>query len=456
MKTLNAAQQQALAAAANHNSFSFFLDMRVGKTLTAIRFMQERQATASRASRILVSCPPEAVSSWLRELTEEDESFADVSNMGAAAGQFAAASKARWFIVNSQSLLPRSKQIADPLHLQHWDGAIVDESHGIANPRAKVTKLFIKHLSKAACKLCLSGLPAPEHDVQYVTQQLFLHGGCMGQKSFWHWRAANMHQAGFDWAFNRGARERLLAEVARTSIVISRKAAGMQQHPARRVVEVEPPAKAKAAIKRLREEWAVKVRGKDKWLDNGLELVTVEQAMADGFHPACPNKIKPLAVASLICNDFKGKRVVVWFNRNDAMIPVAEMLEQHGVSFTAVSGIICDKIEKRARLSAFEFGSVGPRVLLAQIASASTGCNLAGCDAAIFASHTWSRSKRAQAEDRIFDQRKRDPPVVIDVVAKGTVDEDCIEAQAGKRAGSKASLLLIAKKALQRLKKEQP
>lgn len=447
MRTLNASQLKALEASQGHKSFAFYLDMRIGKTLAAIKFMER-----AGARKILVSCPPEAVGSWCSELAGDEQSYIDLSSGGAKAFAYSSASSATWHVANSQTILPRSKT-GTHLHELHWDAVVVDESHGISNPRAKITKLFLKHLSKAEWKLCLSGLPAPERDIQYVAQLLFLHGSCMGKKSFWHWRAAYMHPAGFSWEFNSGARERLLDEVSKSSIVISRTDAGMVAEPVRRTIVVKQSTPLKTALTKLHCEWAVGSKDDERWLDNGLQLATEEQAMADGFHSSCFHNLKARAVADLVCGEFKRKRVVCWFNRNDAIDLVsAALVKRKMLDFIIVSGRHCTAEEKQKVLRGFSWGERGWRVLLVQIASASTGCNLAAADAAIIVSHTWSRSKRSQLEDRIIDQRKRDPPEIVDIVVAGTSDEDAVQSLRTKKRGCKSSLEWIAKRAIARSK----
>ena len=80
------------------------------------------------------------------------------------------------------------------------------------------------------------------------------------------------------------------------------------------------------------------------------------------------------------------------------------------------------------------------RVLVLQQATAQTGVDLSAADTAIYFSTPPGQMARVQTEDRILSLKKSSPLLYVDLVVKGSVDEDVMELLAEKKALSDLSL----------------
>lgn len=180
IRTLMPHQQNAAAWAEDKDAIALFMEMRLGKTLVAIRWVQKK-----KLEKILVCCPLSTIESWERELALEGEKL--VKLVGTAAKRAKALTDnpdARWYAINYEGLAERghktysgkSKAVPSPYATLPWECVIVDESTRIRNARAQITKVFLDHLSGARCRALLTGLPNPEGPEDLVTQFLFLHG----------------------------------------------------------------------------------------------------------------------------------------------------------------------------------------------------------------------------------------------------------------------------------------
>lgn len=75
----------------------------------------------------------------------------------------------------------------------------------------------------------------------------------------------------------------------------------------------------------------------------------------------------------------------------------------------------------------------GVQVIVAQIDKLCSSHNLQACDYNFIFSHTWSYIKRSQLEDRSHRMGRENGVQYIDLVCRGTIDEEIMEAMAEKR-----------------------
>lgn len=138
MITLKPHQEEAVRRALQHDGFLLAMEMRTGKTYTALTIADRR-----RAERVLITCPDIAKKVWVKAI--QDMGLEDA---------------AEWLILSLDEIHARRKQLrkwfCDKTSLTMM---IVDESQRIKNRRSKRSKA-IRYVSVAATyKLALTGTP---------------------------------------------------------------------------------------------------------------------------------------------------------------------------------------------------------------------------------------------------------------------------------------------------------
>ena len=193
------------------------MEMRLGKTLTAIRYVKNHLLFPC-----LVISPYQVINEWFNQLKDDEENHI-ISVIGTRQQRIELLnSDARWFLSNYESA---SKLQLHAIH--HWKAVICDESVRIANPKAKITVYMLNNFKNVKCKIVLCGNPAPESELQLTTQFIFCYGNFMGYRNYWGLRAREYVSVGYEWRAKPEFKTRLLEYVKRKAFVLSRKDAGM-------------------------------------------------------------------------------------------------------------------------------------------------------------------------------------------------------------------------------------
>ena len=220
-------QQNALSWAGTRSGIALFMEMRLGKTLVAIRW-----ANQFGLEKILVVCFLSCIYVWQEELACEGCSSTILAGSWKEKLEIMNEQDTFWYIANYESLYvdrrpkkPRPSKIA----LAPWDGVILDESTGIKNPRTIRTKMCRKYFKTTPYKGILTGLPNPEGPMDYFEQQAFVYGQFMKCKTYWQFRHKYFHlgYSDYDWVPNKKTLSAIKKEVNKNSFVLTRKQAGM-------------------------------------------------------------------------------------------------------------------------------------------------------------------------------------------------------------------------------------
>lgn len=207
MKKLREYQKEALKFGRSRRHFGLFHSMRLGKTLTTIRIIK----TYPEADRVkvLVVAPFSAWSGWCSDLAEECVKV--VPLIGSSANRMKILDgPGTWFLTNYESHIGIGKKLASI----PWDVVVLDESDSIKNPKAKVSKFYTSNFRGAKHRIILTGTPAPESDMNYYSQLMFLDSGAFPQKNWYYWRSDWCSLNGFKWVLKSKMRTALLSTVA--------------------------------------------------------------------------------------------------------------------------------------------------------------------------------------------------------------------------------------------------
>ena len=422
MRPLFPHQEEALTWATPRAQVALFMEMRLGKTAVAIRWVEQKKAWP-----VLVVAPLTVLAAWERELLlegiprEEVVNFREMPKEGLGS--------ARWCLVNYEQV--RAKPVL--LYLR-WQAIVLDESTRIRNPQAQTTKVLTKQTEHIPNRLILSGLPAPEGSMDYFSQMQFLLGKFMGHYNFWSWRNY-FFQKGYtewDWIPARGSLERIKTAVREHAVVMTRKQVGIGSPKIYETRTVEQTPGQSKIYRKVEKEFALQMPDGSEKLTNWVIVQLRWMArIAGGYgvnergeHIATYSEAKTNELVALLQGDLKGERVVVWFRFNCEINRVSERLGTY-FSHGQITGETPP--EQRKKLAQqFQAGQV--QVLLCQVKCAKFGSDLSGASTAIYYSNSYDYEDRAQSEDRIIHPAKKEPLLYLDLVTKDTVDEDVVKA----------------------------
>lgn len=440
LRTPSPAQQKGLAYALPKARIALFMQMRLGKTLVAIRWARHH-----RLDRVLVVAPNDTLDQLRAELILEGVAPTDILILaGSKIQKYWQASEVDtgWVLVNYEAIttVKRRKGTStvrditgrDILRLP-WNGIILDESTKIRSPKAATTKTFLGFTGHIPYRCIMSGLPNPMGELDFFTQMAFLHGDFLGYSNFWIYREKLYFPdaMGWDWKPKKGTSEVVRQETHRRAFFLSRKDAGVDKATVRerRVVEMTPAQRRMyVSIEKdfsFKDEETIWAPVRQTWLAR----------VAGGFSPdkddpKCLSMAKAHVIKDLLENDLKQEQLVIWFRFNQELDMMAQFLRKMKIGLHTVKGGTSAKVDRDAPTNyqkGVDFQSGKVQVILMQQRMGRYGWDLSASDTAIYYSNTYDWEMRAQSQDRILNVRKNSKLLLIDLMTKGTIDEDAVE-----------------------------
>lgn len=429
LRTLYSYQREVLQWALPRRHIALFLEMRLGKTIIALRWSKRF------SGNILIVCPLSVVDTWINEMEKED-----ICPINLAEHPKLISSVSRYHIINYEKLITRGSTLPSLNMITcpkiPWEVVMLDESTRIKNPKAKITKACCRYFANVKHKAILSGLPNPESEMDYVEQLRFLYGRFLGCKTYWQFRHTyyNAPSWGWKWTPRMGTIKRIKRYLKVNTCVLTREEVGM----------------ANKKINQLRTVILSRVSRKvydemEKNLEYGelsTKIIPVamnylsqiaggrpkDRKLANGIH----NR-KITEVLQIVLNELPHERIVIWFRFNKELKAMQQYLKMYKVRCRRITGDTpLDVREKRRRM----FHKNRIRVLLLQIKCAKFGTDLSCADSQIYFSNSWSYEDRAQSIERLEHPERTKSIGIIDIVAKDTVDEDVLEVLNHKKARS--------------------
>jgi SNF2 family DNA or RNA helicase len=401
------------------------------KTMPCIRRIQMYPDFA----RALIVAPNSALGTWEDELYLEGED--DVVYLQGTRRQRLELLQEdhRWCLINKEGWLALP-EIADV----DWDVVVLDESTFIRNPKAKVTRFFLVNFRNVPHRWLLTGLPNPTGPLDYWCQLAFLDGGAFGCRSYWQFRAKYFlhNEAGYDWEPDQGVEKQIDRVVGRRAFVMQRRDAGIFMKKVRERRRLEFPADLHKAYRTAERDFVLELNGETRQttLYSMVRWQWMRQ-MCGGYverELVWPGKINELK--ELLVNELGAEQVVVWFTYNHELYGAAERLGRDVVVRTMTGAT--PVTQRRQDIRDFDKGLF--RVFLIQMGCAQSGMKLSAADTAIYYSTLASLEARAQSEDRVLQIGKESPILILDLVVKGTVDEDMTDLLSTRRWQSQRAL----------------
>jgi SNF2 family DNA or RNA helicase len=333
----------------------------------------------------------------------------------------------RWHLCTYQALA-RDPSIVN----EDWDVVILDESTMIKNPRNKTSKLVVRRLSRTRNRAILTGCIDPEDITDVWAQMAFVMGGkWMGHANYWKWRQHHKYQAGFSWVFKPGHELKVREQLAQDAHVVTRKSAGVGNEKVYSVRSAPMDPECERYHKQIVKTWKSDLRE----AKHSVSTATWLHRLAGGHTPE--DKELPCwkvdEVVNLVTGELAGEQFVVWFAFSLEMRRVFRALKAAGVSSYFVQGQTPLE-QRRSRRLGFERKE--RRGMLIQGRCGKFGYDLSASSVAIYYSNPWSGETRRQSEDRIESLSKCEPLLIIDLISKGSVDEDVLASLKEKHESS--------------------
>ena len=406
---------------------ALFLDMRLGKTLICIRrCLTYKPLSAENGLKFLIVAPNSAIGSWEDDLAEEGVKYC----------RLLGTSKQRWDLM-SQALTCKDamfiltnresyRSIGDYFLRWTWDAVVLDESHFVKNPKAKVTKFYLKYFRTVPHRWILTGTPSPESDTEWFCQMAFLYDSFMGCDSFWHWRAKYLRPgySGHGWIPKKGVTVSIQRALADKAIIMRRKDVGMDvpRTTMTRTIQLQP--KIRKAYKKLENEFILEIEGKEiadtMWAGAKFQLLrqvcSGRLTTGEDIHNG-----KRKEILELITNNLKNDPVIVWCCYRQEIEDVQKLFKKAKRKADVIHGGIKPAQREVVRR---KFMSGGLDALILQYQTAEAGMCLSRSDTNIYFTEPPGYLAWSQTRDRVLDIHQKTPILDISLVVENSVDSD--------------------------------
>jgi len=436
MRELYSYQEKALDYAWGRNHVAYCMEMRLGKTLTTIRWVQELPDCPKTC---VVIAPLTVLDTWQRELAAEGECFIPCYGLSKLdrldrVAMVANTRKRKWLLINYEGVM-----VTPIITVVPWDVVICDESTYLRNPQAKRTRMFCAGFRGVKHRVILTGMIRPESDLDVFQQFKFLHGRFMGYDDYYRWRSRYFRRSfdGRDWEPKPEARSYIKEMVHKKAFVLTRRQAGMRKKKIYETRIIEMSAPQKKMYQQAEDEFAMR-------LESGEEIETQWvivmrnwlQHLTGGFDPDrnFVSAAKKNELLELLEGELRKQKFVVWFKYRHELLYIQDALREKGIDTVSVLGGTPQEVRSQ-RMQQFRQNkhTLG---FLATEKCARFGIDVSAASVAIYYSNECGYEDRGQSEDRILHPGKREPLLYIDLVCRGTVDVDIVGALREKKTDS--------------------
>jgi len=410
-------QVTALEWANQRKCIGLFMRMRLGKTLVAIRWAQNKQPKKG-----LVITPLTVVSEWQKELEFEHIYNSKTLHGKREDWQGKLDGPSVWYLTNYGCVQ------ANPSLLDHeWDFIILDESTIIRKPTAGITKLINKETYHIPNRAALTGMPNPESMLDLFEQMCFLNGSFLGHTNYYEFRDEHFNNVHYGWHLKRKSNPIITGEMHKHSFILTRKDVGIGSTPVHQVRWVKLPDKIRVKYDELEKTWAI---GDLETAHAFVKRLWLGQ-IAGGFaFPEITHHAKSNELKYLLEGELRREQVIVWFRSNLELLGCQKILSKANISNTVIHGKVKVK-ERKHRLERFRKGKY--RIFLAQAKCAGIGLDCSNADTMIYFSRWDDGEINMQSQERFIHPKFKNAKLIIDLACKDTVNVDVITAVKSKQ-----------------------
>lgn len=430
----------------DHPYCALLLDMGLGKTLSSLTAIDELLNTFEVIENVLVIAPLSvAEKTWTDEIEKWDHlkhlTFSKI--LGPKKQRLEALNqKADIYLINREN----TEWLVN-YYKQRWPfkTVIIDELSSFKSPQAKRFKALRKVRPLIDRMIGLTGTPSPNGLLDLWPQIYLLDQGERLGKTINQYRSKyftpgqkNGHIV-YSWNLIPGAEEAIYRKIS--DICVSMKAKDYLKLPAKtdNVVEVELSNTDWKKYKELERDYVLELEGSDVVASNAATLSNKLLQLANGciydeFHQPQVIHEKKIEVLERIIEEAQGQPVLVFYQYKHDLARIQSKFKQ-----AKVLDVTAGDIQK------WNEGKIP--ILLAHPQSAGHGLNLQqGGHIIVWFGLTWSLEFYQQANARLDRQGQKEPVIVHHLVAKGTIDEQVMNALKNKEVGQEALMQAIKAK----------
>lgn len=305
-------QDKALQYGFNAVHPAYFLEMGLGKALIAIRTVR-----MFNCKKILIAGPAETFYGWQEELYKEHEPEAiELTGLNPKARLKKLDTESKWKLINKEGhrAIPEIKNV-------NWDMVILDEStfiksqeHKTKNNKDNVSKFYCKNFRDINHRMILTGLPDPEHLLNYFQQLKFLDPDIFGFMSYWKFQHTIFYEYYYDWKLRPSYKDWFHKQLAKHCFFLKRKEVGLHIEEVPEIRSIKPDKEYNKVYKKLSKEFILRYRDE---IDKRTKFAPVKlswlRQLASGFvdmELKFNGKIN--ALIDLLNGELKGQPIIIY------------------------------------------------------------------------------------------------------------------------------------------------
>lgn len=413
------------------------MEMGTGKTLVSLNEILVREPR-----RTLIMCPKTVIDVWVDEFaTHAPGCDHFIIPLVKGTSKFKAElAESRYrdalitrrpfvLIVNYETAW--REPVAKFILSQQWEMVIADEGHKLKAPGSRISRFAAKIQKRSDFRLCLSGTPLPNNQLDAYGQYRYLDVGVFGS-NFARFRAryADVQTfKGFPEIIGWRNQDQFNRILDLTMFRVDKDVLDLPPIThVRRMVQI--PAKSQKIYDQLMKTFVADVDSGEVTASNALVRLLKFQQITSGFITDDEGGITDLhsekrGALEDIIDGVSGEPVVVFCRFRRDLQSVREVAEKHGRLYGEVSG----------SGNVLEGGKIpsGYDVLGVQIQAGGVGVNLNASRLCVFFSLGFSLAEYEQAVARLHRGGQKSAVTVYHLIARDTVDEHVDEAIALKK-----------------------
>lgn len=440
-------QKEILDRSKDLSRFALFTEPGTGKTFMSIRTI-EWQYTTEQISAALVICPKSVMYTWVDQLRKHSTLPYEVImwNGFHKPEDKAAYSKAMkagfliYFIANTDCFVSKNFNTVAKHYLESRREVflVVDECTAFKDLKAKRTKSCIALADKCTSVRILSGTPITNSPLDmfsearilgktvkmlgYSSYFAFKTRYCILQKKIFGARA-------FDQVVGYRDLGDLASKVSKFAAIVKlNDCIDMPERVFSKVL-VEMPPKQREIYDELRlkavaeiEDTEVTVVNALSMMSKLLQIISGQLKLADGTYSTIPNN--RLDTLQEIVEEREGK-ILIWSSFVQTSRNIVKHFDKASYEILHLSADLNPQ-EREAIIERFK-SEPNIRCLVLNPQSAAHGLNLTEAKTSIYFNNTYSLEQRLQSLARNYRINQSSKTVVIDIIAKNTIEEKILE-----------------------------
>lgn len=440
-------QQYAINHVIDNSASGLFLDMGMGKTVSTLTAIDDL-ILLGEVNKVLVIAPLRvAEDTWSTEVDKWDHlKHLRISKILGSKKQREEAinTEADIYVTNRENV---DWLVTECFNSWIWDMVVIDELSSFKSSKAKRFRALKKVRPHFKRIVGLTGTPAPNSLIDLWPQIYLLDGGqrlgktITGYKERYFKPGRRNGYVVYNWELKEGSEEAIQNKIS--DICISMSAKDYLDLPERidNKVEINLPIKVMDTYKQLEKDLVLEIGEEDITAANAAVLTNKLLQLANGAIYSEDKEVVRIHDEKLdrleeIIDTANGKPVLVFYNFKHDYDRISAMLTKNKIKHQTLN--TSDDIKM------WNNGEI--QVALLHPASAGHGLNLQyGGNIIVWFGLTWSLELYQQANARLHRQGQKETVIIHHLIAKGTVDEDVMNALANKEVNQ--NMLLEAVKA---------